>query len=128
MLISGMLTPFGVCGEIMRIVTSGNLTLCVDSRILVEYEDVLQRPRFKIEKKLISVLMEYIESTSEFYSAMPLYKSLPDPDDNQFLEVALSANADYLVTGNLKHFPPNIRYDMMVLSPREFLDNVRPCL
>ena len=32
-LISGMLTPFGVCGEIIRIFTSGGLTLCVDSRI-----------------------------------------------------------------------------------------------
>jgi predicted nucleic acid-binding protein len=28
-----------------------------------------------------------------------------DPDDNMFLECADAARADYLVTGNPKHFP-----------------------
>jgi uncharacterized protein len=28
-----------------------------------------------------------------------------DPDDNIFLECADAARADYLVTGNQKHFP-----------------------
>ena len=28
-----------------------------------------------------------------------------DPDDNMFLECADAARADYLVTGNQKHFP-----------------------
>ena len=124
-LVSGMLTPFGICGKIVRMLTSSNFTLCVDSRILFEYEDVLRRPRFKIENGMIDVLMEYIESTSETHSITPLSESLPDPDDNQFLEVAVSANADYLVTGNLKHFPPGLRCNITVLSPREFLDMLR---
>ena len=121
-LVSGMLTPFGVCGDIVRMLTSGNLTLCVDSRILFEYEDVLRRPRFKIENSMIDALMEYIESTSEPHNTTPLPKSLPDPDDNQFLEVAVSAKVDYLVTGNLKHFPKKSRCNVTILSPREFLD------
>lgn len=124
-LVSGMLTPFGVCGEIVRVLTSGNLTLCVDSRILFEYEDVLRRPRLKIENRMIDVLMEYIERTSETHSTTPLSKSLPDPDDNQFLEIAVSANVDYLVTGNLKHFPRRSRCGIVVLPPRKFLDTLK---
>lgn len=126
-LVSGMLTPFGICGEIVRMLTSSNLTLCVDSRILFKYEDVLRRPRFKIENGMIDVLMEYIESTSETHNMTPLPKALPDPDDNQFLEVAVSANVDYLVTGNLKHFPSGSRCDVAVVSPREFLDALKKC-
>jgi len=124
-LVSGMLTPFGVCGEIVRALTSGHLILCVDSRILFEYEDVLRRPRLKIENRMINILMEYIESTSEAHSTTPLTKSLPDPDDNQFLEVAISANVDCLVTGNLKHFPHRSQCGIVVLSPREFLDTLK---
>ncbi|MCK5156107.1 MAG: putative toxin-antitoxin system toxin component, PIN family [Spirochaetales bacterium] len=124
-LVSGMLTPFGICGEIVRMLTSSILTLCVDSRILFEYEDVLRRPRFKIENSMIDILIEYIENTSETHSTTPLYKSLPDSDDNQFLEVAVTANVDCLVTGNLRHFPPGSRCGIIVLSPREFLDSLK---
>ena len=121
-LVSGMLTPFGVCGEIVRMLTSNNIALCVDSRMLFEYEDVLRRPHFQIEHSMIDIVLKYIENTSETHGTTPLSKSLPDPDDNLFLEVAISANADCLVTGNLKHFPSRLRCGVAVLSPREFLD------
>jgi len=121
-LVSGMLTPFGACGEIVRMLTSNSITLCVDARILFEYEDVLRRSRFKIGHDMIDIVMEYIAGASEAHSTTPLQSSLPDPDDNQFLEVAVSANVDCLVTGNLKHFPRPLRCGVKVLSPREFLD------
>ena len=35
----------------------------------------------------------------------PCAVRLPDADDLPFLEVALSGNADALVTGNVRHFP-----------------------
>jgi len=47
---------------------------------------------------------------------------LPDPDDAKFLEVAASAAADALITGNLKHFPPSQRYSVPVHSPRQWWD------
>lgn len=51
----------------------------------------------------------------------PLSASLPDPDDEPFLEIAISANADYLVTGNAVHFPPELRQGVEVVSPSDFL-------
>lgn len=123
-LVSGLLTPFGICGEIVRMLPSHAITLCVDSRILFEYEDVLRRPRFEIDEKLITVLMATIMTASEKHSTQPLPNALPDGGDHPFLEVAISAQVDYLVTGNLKHFPPELRCDITVLTPREFLDRV----
>jgi len=120
-LVSGLLTPFGVCGTILGALTSNSFTLLVDSRILFEYEDVLRRPHFKFSHKTIDVVIKYIENASEIHNALPLRESLPDSDDNQFLEIAISAGADCLVTGNLKHFPLNLRCGVNVLSPREFL-------
>jgi len=121
-LVSGMLTPFGICGEILRVLTSGHITLCVDARILCEYDEVIRRPHFQIASGMADAVMEFIENSAELHSSTPLETPLPDPDDNAFLEVALSANADCLITGNLKHFPARCRSGAQVLSPRDFLE------
>ena len=47
-------------------------------------------------------------------------KVTKDPDDNKVLECALEARADYVVTGNVRHFP--VRYqDIRVVTPWEFM-------
>src|SRR6266513_2740092 len=50
-----------------------------------------------------------------------------DPDDNIFLECADSARADYLITGNQRHFP-RFWKQTKVITSREFLDLVAPHL
>ena len=50
-----------------------------------------------------------------------------DPDDNMFLECADSARADYLVTGNQKHFPKFWK-KTKIITPREFIGLVAPHL
>lgn len=124
-LVSGLLTPFGTCGEIVRMLTSSRILLCVDSRILLEYEDVLRRPKFDIEPGKLDVVMGYIRQTSEVHAAVPLAQPLPDEDDNPFLEVALSSGAECLITGNLNDFPRRCRAGVRVLSPKQFVDHWR---
>jgi len=124
-LVSGLLVPFGNCGEIVRMLTSDELTLCVDSRILVEYREVLYRPQFNIDPQKVAILIDYIQTSAETHATKPLGKSLPDEDDNSFMQVALSSGADCLVTGNLRHFPERCREGVRVLAPREFLDFFR---
>jgi len=41
----------------------------------------------------------------------------PDEPDNRFLECALEARADYLVTGNKKHFPFSEFEGTKIVSP-----------
>ena len=123
-LVSGLLSPFGTCGEIVRMLTSDEIVLCVDSRIMIEYEAVLRRPVFAIAPSEVDTLMDFFRSTAESHCCSPLSIQLPDPDDSPFLEVALSANADCLVTGNEKHFPKSCRKHIPVLSPRQFVEKV----
>ena len=126
-LVSGLLTPFGPCGEVVRMLTSGEVVLCVDARILLEYDDVLRRSKFSIASRSVDALMAYIQTASECHACAPLATPLPDPDDSPFLEVALSAAADCLVTGNAKHFPQRCRGHVSVLSPQLFIEKTREC-
>jgi putative PIN family toxin of toxin-antitoxin system len=123
--VSGLLTPFGPPGEIMRMVSTGEITLCLDARILSEYAEVLARPKFAFDQDSVTSLLDYVMLTGLTVAASPLPSSLPDPDDNPFLEVALFGKADYLVTGNRAHFPEALCEGVMVVSPSEFVEAYR---
>jgi uncharacterized protein len=106
-------------------VSSGELTLCLDARLLAEYAEVLRRPRFQFDNELVSALLDHVSHSGLLVSASPLRASLPDPDDAAFLAVAIEGGAECLITGNLKHFPASFRQGGTVLSPRDFLDYYR---
>lgn len=120
-LVSGLLTPFGPCGEIVRMVSSGEVTLSLDARILIEYQEVLDRPKFKFDKDKVAALLDHIEHRGVTVASSPLRQPLPDIDDEPFLEVAIAARAICIVTGNQVHFPTELCQGVMVLSPSDFL-------
>ena len=121
-LVSGLLTPFGTSGEIVRMISAGKLILQYDSRILLEYQDVLYRPKFRFDKDQIELLIDYIKKNGRAVPTSPLKIRLPDPDDTPFLEVAIGGETEYLVTGNKGHYPRRFREGIKVLSPTEFID------
>lgn len=121
-LVAGLLSPHGICAEIVRMITSGEPVICYDARILDEYAEVLYRPKFKLDKDKVAALLDYLEHRGCVVASRPLLRSLPDIDDNPFLEISLAGGAACLVTGNKQHYPSNLRQRIKVLSPREFLD------
>ena len=124
-LVAGLLSPFGPPGEIVRMIATGTLHVCHDARILTEYDEVLARPRFKFNPEHIQTLVDQIKAEGLSVAGHPLPARLPNPADEPVLETALAGKAEYLITGNLKHFPLRRRQRVSVLSPREFLDHYR---
>ena len=120
-LVAGLLSPFGACGEIVRMLSAGELTLSFDARILLEYHEVLRRPRFMFDEEKVAAFLDYIVHRGRTVAPSPLSHSLPDPDDEPFLEVAIASQAACLVTGNQKHFPVERCHGAKVFSPKEFL-------
>lgn len=121
-LVAGLLSPFGPCGEIVRMVSSAELTLALDARLLTEYEEVLARPKFKFDPDKVEALLDHVVHRGRTVASSPLSQSLPDRDDEPFLEVALAAKVACLVTGNQVHFPSDRCQPIRVLSPSEFLE------
>ena len=120
-LVAGLLSPFGPCGEIVRMVSSGVVTLCFDALILAEYSEILYRPKFGFNKDKIAALLDHIEHRGRTVASSPLLHSLPDLDDEPFLKVAVAGKAECLVTGNASHFPSKLCQGWKVLSPSGFL-------
>jgi len=120
-LVAGLLSPFGPCGEVVRMVSSGEVTLCFDALILTEYSEVLYRSKFGFDRDKVAALLDHIEHRGQTVASLPLRHSLPDPDDEAFLKAAIAGKAECLVTGNASHFPPKLCQGRKVLSPSGFL-------
>lgn len=101
--------------------------LYVSALIVSEYQMVLSRPEFKIKKGQRMQFLQRIKDVSRLVSASRQIRVTPDPDDNIFLECADAARADYLVTGNLRHFPKFWKQTKIV-SSREFITMITPHL
>ena len=103
----------------------GEIELCVDDRIISEYEHVLRRPRFPFSSAQIEALISYIKQTGHAAMRLEQQFTLPDPDDIPFVEVAAAGGAEFLVTGNTRHFPPERCGHVNVISPADFLVSFR---
>jgi uncharacterized protein len=121
-LVSGVLNPHGPPGRIVDALLSQTFTVLHDDRILSEYREVLLRPGFRLSSSDVELLLAFVESTGEQISARPLSLILPDPDDLAFLEVAITGNADTLITGNAKHFKPRRgERGLPIMTPSDFV-------
>ncbi len=124
-LVSGLLTPFGANGGIVRLVSAGILIVQYDSRILMEYQDVLSRPKFQFDTQIVDAFLAYIKQNGQIVFGTPLKKRLPDPDDEPFLEIAIASRAACLITGNKKHFPKESRQNTRIVTSSEFIEFYR---
>ncbi len=120
-LVTALLSPYGSPAQVLQMLLSEQAQLCYDARILSEHRAVLARPKFGFDPEPIAALLDYLEKMGILAATSPLPVTLPDPDDEMFLEAALAAHADHLVTGNLRHFPAHRRCGVSVVSPAELI-------
>ena len=122
-LVSALLKPDSVPELILSLILGEEIILCLSDEIALEYEEVLQREKFKaLNQKKVRTLLSRLRSQAHWVEPkVHLQVAKSDPEDNKFLECAQEAEADFFVTGNIKHFPPGKFKDTIILRPAEFL-------
>ena len=120
-LVSGLINPKGVPAKILNLILNEKIIVLYDNRIIREYETVLSRRKFRFEKEIIEPLIDFIKHEGRFIAADPLRIKFKDEDDKMFLEVAKSGAAEYLITGNIVHFPN----EQFIVTPREFIEKIQ---
>lgn len=125
--VSAALKPNGLQRTVLLLAITKPARLYVSGAVLAEYREVLARPELKIRKGLRRQVLQLMWSHSQTVAPSRPLQITADPDDNIFLECADSARADYLVTGNPRHFPKFWK-NTKVITSREFLSIVAPHL
>ena len=120
-LVSAMLKNSSVPGQIAAEALNGDIIPVLNDDIIAEYEDVLNRPKFRFDKKTIKVFWDELKKRAVYSDYGLIEDEIPDSKDVVFYAVLMEKRKDedaYLVTGNIKHFPVKT----YVVTPREMLD------
>lgn len=126
-LVSAALKPEGLQRTVFLLAITRPARLYVSPPILEEYADVLARRELHIRRGARLQFLQLIRNRS--FSVVPRRRIevAGDPDDDIFIECADPARADYLITGNRRHFP-RFWKGTKVITPREFIEIAAPHL
>jgi len=119
-IVSALIQPLGPSAAVFLSAMSGKVKLFVTEPVVSEYEEVIKRPRLKRDAEVIKKTLAVIREVGTVVKPDHSVNVSPDPDDNMFLECAEAAEAEYLVTGNIRHFPKTWKKTHIV-TPQEFL-------
>jgi uncharacterized protein len=119
-LVSAALSKNAVSGQAFRKAVS-TFSIVTSSACFDELVDVILRPKFR-EYLDIKDALDFIDN----YKNIATFKLIThhvtdcrDPKDNKFLDVALAAFAQYIVTGDT---------DLLVLHPYHGIEIVKPAI
>lgn len=129
-LVSGIISPKSSPAKIINLWEKREFVLATSRPILQEFRRVLSYPKiarkYHLGKEKINGLVIGFSVFSEIYSPKERTTVIKeDPADNKFLEAAVSAKADFIVSGD-KHLLALGGYKgIEILTPREFLRRLR---
>ncbi len=118
-LISAFITE-GLCSGLLTRARKGEFDLFICPKIIEEFETILSQ-KIKAPEILISKALSMIlESSQKIYPEGTIQKVCRDPDDDEIIACAVSAKADYLVSGD-KDLLEIIQFkNIRIIAPRDF--------
>jgi putative PIN family toxin of toxin-antitoxin system len=125
--VSAALKPLGLQRTVLILAITRPARLYLSPPVFAEYRAVLSRPELQIRKGLRHQLLQLLENRAHFVAPSGSLQVTSDPADNILLECADAARADYLITGNQRHFPKFWKKTKIITS-REFMSVVGPHL
>ncbi|WP_207761365.1 putative toxin-antitoxin system toxin component, PIN family [Conservatibacter flavescens] len=123
-LVSALLSPASTPNLALQKALNEYL-ICVSDNTFNEFVEVIRRPKFAkyLNPEAREAFITTLSNVVEFVEITETITDCQDPKDNQFLEVAISANAVYLVTGDKRDLLSMRPYrNINIISVSEFLD------
>ena len=126
-IVSGMLAPQGIPKRLLDSAWAGQFTLCASTIILNEVFTTLSRDRITRKYRLSETDLQRLRDLLEHETistpvTVEVHGVANHPEDDLVLATAVSAQADYLVTGDSQLQKLAAYQGVTIVSPREFLD------
>jgi putative PIN family toxin of toxin-antitoxin system len=125
--ISASLNSEGLQRTVLLLAIKKPVSWYASDAILAEYSAVLARQELRIRRTLRHQFLELMKKHCRVVIPSNLPLATTDAHDNIFIECADAARADYLVTGNIRHFPKFWK-KTKIINSRDFLDVIAPHL
>lgn len=118
--VSAALKPGSIPASLIALAIAKQVRLFLSPPILEEYTEVLKRPKFGLDADAVDHFLRDLRRAATMARPTQKVSVASDEPDNRFLECAKKARADYLVTGNKRHFPASAFEGTAIVSPAEF--------
>ena len=95
--------------------------------VLLEYEDATKRllGQIPLTEQEIDDILDYLCGLANQRDVFYLWRPfLRDPKDDMFLELAVSAQCEVIVTYNHKDFVGVEQFGIQVMTPKEYLERI----
>jgi uncharacterized protein len=118
------ISAFGWGGKPLRVIElleKGEIRNCISEEILNEFCSAFSYPKLNFPRKLQSDILEFVLAHSDIYESKEHLNITPDPNDNKFIECALSANAKFIITGDKGLLSIKQSRGIKTITPEEFL-------
>lgn len=113
-------------GEIVRALVNGQLIWAVSQSVMSEYEEIITERSGRYRWQQVQRVMSLLNSTHDnILWVSPAYQFQvirDDPDDNKFIDCAITAAADYVITED-GHFQAlaGSGYKPQPVTPADFI-------
>jgi putative PIN family toxin of toxin-antitoxin system len=113
--------------KVIDLWSRGGTILCLTQEVLEEYLRVMARLPIAPEtkSKLVAILQE--KRNIELVTPSRRYVVvLEDPEDNKFIDCAVEAQADYIISGDAHLLQVEAYRGIAIYSPKDFLRIIKP--
>jgi len=126
-MISGLRSQRGAAYKLLQTLNNPRWQINVSTSLLLEYEDVLKRPGMVpgLSHQAIDIWLDGVCAIAARHSIFYLWRPLSnDPKDDFLLELAIRAQADFLITYNKRDLRAASLFGIALATPKEFLEQV----
>ena len=109
--------------EVLKLIKDRQIVNYSSAEIFEEISRVVSYPKLRFSEPLQIAILEFVLFYSEFVAPQKrIFTVTEDPDDNKFLECAIEAKVDYIISGDPHLLDMKKSKTVKIVTPREFLD------
>jgi putative PIN family toxin of toxin-antitoxin system len=127
-IIAALRSKRGASNKLLSLVGTRKFEIHDSVALILEYEEVIHRQmnELGLSEEEVSIFIDSLCAMAHHHQIYFLWRPyLTDIDDDMVLELAVSANCDYILTHNVRHFKGSERFGIRAITPKEFLQIIR---
>ena len=123
-IVSALLTEGYPARILSNLVLARNVLFCLSDEVWQEYIHVLHRPKFAKYPAFTAqaeIVLSQLENVAFMFQPDITLSVIPtDESDNKFVELAVYAEANFLITGNINDFTFTRYERVQIISPQKY--------
>ena len=126
-LVTALRSKRGASYKLLTMLNDARWKVNISTTLVLEYEALLKRPDMvsDFSHAAIDTLIDGICSIANRHDIFYLWRPLAhDPDDDFLIELAVRAQADFIITYNKKDLLAAEQFGIALVTPKEFLEQI----